>query len=557
MSTLTICHTDLYLRRAFSTLQAILDPDTVFFLGDLFDGGREWATGNVQEQDQQWKGYDKGYWLREYGRFGHVFLDTWVNKKPKKSLLGPQRKLVASLPGNHDLGIGNDIHLAVRDRFQTFFGYGNRVDVVANHTFVSVDSVSLTAKEQPGREAQEHGEGETANKAIWGPTEDFLSRITSIKVNAVNRELRIMAGKSENFPLDHAVMDIDDPAIRTVKTSPKGSIELPTILLTHVPLYRDEGTPCGPLRERWPPSKPADDSNDTLEKDPRNAISVTAGYQYQNVLTPTRSNELIEKIGNVEHVFSGDDHDYCEVVHHRYTSRGGGIREITVKSISWAMGVRKPGFLMLSLWNPINGSGYPINLSRGELGQSSHSAEATTLQTHLCLLPDQLSIFIRYGLLFVLTIFSIIVRASVRQWRLPRASAAKGPDNTVLPIFQSYSVDNEALWRDAERLHPSASAYTASELHSSNGLAVRSTASRGRSASPSDGYALPIMHAEKDDEKAPLNGKRGNAHDWNGTPRREDWLKRGVTIVWRETKDGIMIITSVALTWYTWLVWTS
>ncbi|KAI9778057.1 MAG: hypothetical protein M1816_004275 [Peltula sp. TS41687] len=51
-------------------------------------------------------------------------------------------------------------------------------------------------------------------------------------------------------------------------------------------------------------------------------------------------------------VFSGDDHDYCSVTHTSY-GHHHTIPEITVKSISWAMGIRKPGFEMVSLWNPL------------------------------------------------------------------------------------------------------------------------------------------------------------------------------------------------------------
>ena len=86
-------------------------------------------------------------------------------------------------------------------------------------------------------------------------------------------------------------------------------------MLTHIPLYRAEGTSCGPLRES------------------QNAIRVGKGYQYQNVLTPDLSRNVVDVIRPLV-VFSGDDHDYC-FVQHNY----GGMRipEHTVKSFSWAM----------------------------------------------------------------------------------------------------------------------------------------------------------------------------------------------------------------------------
>jgi ethanolamine phosphate phosphodiesterase len=93
----------------------------------------------------------------------------------------------------------------------------------------------------------------------------------------------------------------------------------PRILLTHIPLYRPDGTPCGPLRES-----------------PR-SIRVGKGYQYQNVLAPSLSEEIIQTVRPLL-VFSGDDHDHCFVEHH-YS--GMNIPEHTVKSFSWAMVINR------------------------------------------------------------------------------------------------------------------------------------------------------------------------------------------------------------------------
>ncbi|KAI7575251.1 hypothetical protein KC346_g19991 [Hortaea werneckii] len=65
------------------------------------------------------------------------------------------------------------------------------------------------------------------------------------------------------------------------------------------------------------------------------------------------------------------------------------------------MGVRRPGFLLVSLWNPVDADGKTIGTPR------------PTLQTHLCLLPDQLNIFIDYALLLALTLAILLVRALV------------------------------------------------------------------------------------------------------------------------------------------------
>src|SRR5262249_24301402 len=101
-------------------------------------------------------------------------------------------------------------------------------------------------------------------------------------------------------------------------------------------------------------------------------------------------------------VYAGDDHDYCEVEHREDS---GKVKEITVKSISWAMGIRKPGFQMTSLWNPIDAKGNPISRVRG--------SSLPTIQNQLCLLPDQLSIFIYYALLLVFTLVVLRIRAAM------------------------------------------------------------------------------------------------------------------------------------------------
>lgn len=99
--------------------------------------------------------------------------------------------------------------------------------------------------------------------------------------------------------------------------------KLPRILLSHVPFYRDPETlTCGPLREK-------------------KKFWVIAGYQYQLVLTPEVLNQLLNQI-SPDLIFSGDDHDYCDVQH------PDSAREITVKSISMAMGIQRPAVQLLS-----------------------------------------------------------------------------------------------------------------------------------------------------------------------------------------------------------------
>ena len=558
LSTATVKYTDLYLRKSFQLLQDILDPDTVIFLGDLFDGGREWATQDGVVSDQQWKQYDDSFWLKEFDRFGLIFFWPWRHGKNTGRQGGTFRKLIATLPGNHDLGLGTGIRPRVRKRFNAYFGPGNRVDIVGNHTFVSVDTLSLSAKGQADPATGNLGasDGNELTRDIWGPPEEFLSQVKAEKARAIGRELRRQAGKDENEIWSHTILELNDPSIRRVPepSSSTTITDVPSVLLTHVPLYRAPGTPCGPLRERYPPTKSSKNLGANLEKDDRNAIKVEAGVQYQNVLTPPVSNELVEKIGDIEYVFSGDDHDYCELVHRGYSSRNGGIREITVKSMSWAMGIRKPGFLMASLWNPIGTQGNRVG----------SSAKDPTLQSHLCLLPDQLSIFIRYALLLGLTILVLLIRAI--RVAYGSSNGSKEADPPLLPTTRS-----EAPLPEQETMTASARSWVAPDQKtvrssspdgsSHNGLAVRSSAARTRSVSPSIGYGLPhppsgSLHLE-DNYDVFRDGNTRKIKDWDEVALHDRSKRRQgpLSTFFRTLKQSVYQVACAALLWYSWLLW--
>lgn len=244
LSSLTVAFTDLYLKRSYKQIHRSLDPDTVFFLGDLFDGGREWATAanGFHSSEDQWKRYGESFWLDEYNRFGNIFFskDQVSGGLP----VTKAKKTIASLPGNHDLGFGNGIQKPVRERFRAYFGEGDRVDVIGNHTFVSLDTVSLSAMGQAD-----------ADDSIWNGTLSFLENAKDIKAKAVQRVLDI-EGVSQSAKYSHEVTipsDVDEKHLKAQKAQLDSKHELPTIVLSHVPLYREPGTPCGPLREKYPP----------------------------------------------------------------------------------------------------------------------------------------------------------------------------------------------------------------------------------------------------------------------------------------------------------------
>lgn len=509
------------------------------------------------------KKYGENYWMKEYERFGRIFFDMFNYGNPTSEPRPGQkgRKIIASLPGNHDLGFGAKIKLPVRHRFEAFFGEGNRVDVIANHTFVSIDSVSLSAGADKSM---------LDNRDIYAPVEEFLKDIKTTKRRAVARELRGLRGESTELTHPRKVQDVtgllltgkDEP---TIDPGEEAGVEFPTILLTHVPLFRNPGTPCGPLREHWPPATPTAGQTGPVIPDERNAIAIARGYQYQNVLAQDDSARVLRSVGNVKHVFSGDDHDYCEIVHDASNSGEGileKVREITVKSISYAMGVRKPGFSMVSLWNPVDGGGKPLHSQVTGHGKGVEGL-APTMETHLCLLPDQISILLRYVTLIVISLVALLARSILTQAiGLPPSIPLSHTSNAVT------SKDYQPLLPTSKSAHRPSNGSTSS-TSSTNGafLAPRAAAvaRTSRSGSPAGGYGLPASATSnyvpptwEDEEETDVKKVR-----WEDAVTMKEDLKaefrdtRGTPLarVGREFGKGVWRVVWVVVVWYVYLGW--
>lgn len=182
-----------------------------------------------------------------------------------------------------------------------------------------------------------------------------------------------------------------------VKKFAKKEQERPVILLNHIPLSRPEGSYCGPLRERG-----------TLHRG--------VGVGYQNTLGIDSSRFLLDSIKPVL-VLSGDDHDYCDYTHVLPTS--DTIREVTVKSLSMAMGIRQPGYQMLSL-------------ASGE-GLTPGIMDAP------CIMPDQLGIYLSGYIPLVILSVLIILASQVIQRVFPnqrlRPLVSRGRSRSTEKIY--------------------------------------------------------------------------------------------------------------------------
>lgn len=313
---------DNYHRRNWKFVHYYLQPDTTLFLGDLFDGGRYW------EDDE---------WIEEYKRFNNIF--------PKR----PSSKTIMTLPGNHDIGFGDTVIEDSLNRFSTYFGEPSSYWDIGNHTFVLLDTISLSDK---------------ANSKIAAVPKEFL----------------------------------DDFA--------QGYHPLPKVLLSHVPLWRNpQQQQCGDLRES------------------KNPFPVQRGDQYQTLIDADLSQEILSKI-KPEILFSGDDHDYCRISHAYYSD---GVTktadEITVKSCSMNMGIKRPAIQLLSLYNP-----------------EKSSIGTETYKTEICYLPDPFKAIKMYLSAVIFTVFWLCYMhlfpisfnkvVASRMGKTPRSSSSSLP----LPI---------------------------------------------------------------------------------------------------------------------------
>lgn len=566
LSSLTETYTDLYMARNFKLINQRLDPDSIVFMGDLFDGGREWATSRARylDRDQRdqlidlgildasekegtrmlsdssgnkvdlrdyvhgekgrWKKYGQRQWQSEYTRFGNIFFSAeQLYPHADRELLaaydvlrdpvsvangasdvawqqyaiagGKQKNVITSLPGNHDLGFGSGVQIAVRDRFEAHFGDTNKVYVIGNHTFVNLDSVSLSAYEELNKEYTDRKRADLMH--IWRPADDFLSSLgtSSSKVTAE----ALNGFYPGTYPTQRYRHEVTEPDAALPHATRKDSLshpQLPVVLLTHVPLYRPQDTDCGPLRERG------------------HSIPVALGYQYQNVITPSLTTKIAKRVGaagKLTHVFSGDDHDYCDTTHRFALNRKSessqkpwvdvaSVREVTLKSFSWAMGVRKPAFQLLSLWNPVDAHGNTIG-----------SAEPT-IQSHLCLLPDQLGIFINYALLLFVTAAILLVRGVVLTLRKP---VSIDPDEEEQWIEQA---EEFALPRFTHSRSPS-------PLPQANGRA--------------NGYSSPNKLSTNESKGRQRANSTGTSHGSNSTLNQNLSVQRSYNARTRSVSPGI------------------
>lgn len=210
----------------------------------------------------------------------------------------------------------------------------------------------------------------------------------------------------------------------------------PRVLLTHVPLHRNVETQnCGPLRENP-------------------IFHLGGGYQYKLALEPVISLELLKRV-KPDIIFSGDDHDYCDITHPG-TGKRPPSREITVKSISMAMGIKYPGVQLFSFVN-----GDPDN----------EYSSVLNYNTELCYLPSP------YISIFSYVALAVISGVLVLWWNIKQRSSRY--NYSVLPMQSGPSLNSTKIsnflkeQEDGASYSNSIPNYTSTSISNTEGLSFK------------------------------------------------------------------------------------
>ncbi|KAF9574921.1 hypothetical protein EC968_004922 [Mortierella alpina] len=362
-------YTDLYMKRSFRRLHSALQPDAVLFLGDLNDGGRD-SSDEV--------------FAKNSDRFlEHVF-------QTKATAWNQQPVVVDTIAGE------NLDHYEYENRKGSHY---------RQQISVPEDAAEREAIRRSGTSLRLYMAG---NHDIGFGDNIIRPSVKRFKdlFGSLNYEVKI--GNHSLVILDTLALSSDVPDIREESQQFLTQLEqdtqthiLPRILFTHVPLFRLDTTPCGKARET------------------EQLIINRGGFQYWNMINATLSREILRGI-RPDMVFSGDDHDWCEIAH---SLDGNLIPEVTLRTFSFAQGIQQPGFVMLSLYNPESKSNNampmipvaPSNAGIADVSGDSFNSPArlatnATFAYDECMLPNQMLIYLCYGSFLALSIACILIQ---------------------------------------------------------------------------------------------------------------------------------------------------
>ncbi|KAF2404520.1 hypothetical protein EJ06DRAFT_452749, partial [Trichodelitschia bisporula] len=307
---------DLYLRHVYRAMRGWMRPSHVVVLGDLL--GSQWI-GEGEFEDRAGRFWGKVFWGAE--RVPEGLLEEYKEGEGREAItevLGERdwADLIICVAGNHDIGYAGDVDTARIERFEKAFGPVNG---------------EIRFSLPPAN---------TSNSTTAPPTLRLLVlNSMNLDTPALDPDLQSQTYAFLNSAITHS------PPVED-----KSSL---TILLTHIPLHKEEGV-CvdGPLFTFFPEGE-------------------GAGVREQNMLSPELSTGAVLQglfgfspderapmrgLGRNGLILTGHDHEGCDTYHYadreEETWRAGrwgevkelveqdtpGVREVTVRSMMGEFG---------------------------------------------------------------------------------------------------------------------------------------------------------------------------------------------------------------------------
>lgn len=392
--------------RGFAFLCKTFNPQGIIFLGNVISGGHLSRETELESLTD---------------RFFDVF------RKPSVSEDTPIWHLI----GNHDVGLGYPTPYSrrARERFIEAMNTGspsfvaaNRAVDFGNHTFFLLDAPGFVDEDYIRIKAQKRLGSHASVESFRRPTAQGIR-------GSVN---------DADFwaPQRNGVMEY---VHKLTQRRMDNVHSFPLILFSHIPLARPDDARCGGRRP---------------------GIRKGVGLGYQNMLSEAGSEWIL---GNLkpEVIFSANHLDHCEYVHSYLADIDAPLssplrvavdrplnesfignsnherniirkaKEITVTTFSpFFMGVRRPGFQLLSLWNPIQDTAVPHRHSPVDY-RLAQVNDLPTFSERPCLLPDLYMVyFYIYPVSILLTLLLLII-VNLRAVHIPRGTRPRLPRNPV------------------------------------------------------------------------------------------------------------------------------
>ena len=298
---------DYYLAHIFRTLSTFINPTHVTVLGDLI--GSQWVS------DEEFERRGRRYWGRVFQNARRVE-DEIMGGRSVTSLVGDERWKwrVINVAGNHDIGYGGDLKREKIERFERVYGKVN---------WETRFTLPVTGGEEAGMD---------------------LPELKLLVLNSLNMDAPVL---SHDLQADtyHFINDV------IAASKPVEDTSSATILLTHLPLHKEDGV-CvdGPMTKYYD-----SDSGGAIKEQNHLSSDASKGVLEGIFGKSGKPDAPAGGLGRNGIILTGHDHDGCDVYHHlpevsdpelrSWTAertdvstlkRHGeipGIREITVRSM--------------------------------------------------------------------------------------------------------------------------------------------------------------------------------------------------------------------------------